>query len=65
MAIEKNNGDLDSFEVGGGIILAFFGVYVIIAAFVWYKGHSKRDVLRKEAVERELELERAAMEGPI
>ena len=64
-AIEKNNGDLDSFEVGGGIILAFFCVYVIIGAFVWYKGHSQRDRMKKEAVERELELERAAMEGPI
>ena len=63
MAIEKNNGQLDSFETGGGIILAFFCVYVVIAAFVWYKGSSQRDRLKKEAVERELELEREAMEG--
>ena len=53
---------MDSFVVGGAIILSLFVVYVLIWAFVWYRGSSKREAMKKEAVEAELMREKEADE---
>jgi len=43
---------------GGGIILALFIVYVGVFCTFWYFGASKREVLKREAVERQIQKER-------
>jgi len=44
---------------GGGIILALFFVYVLGFGVAWYCGSGKREVLKRQAVEKQLEREKA------
>jgi hypothetical protein len=44
---------------GGGVILGLFFVYVIFFGVKWYCGSGKREVLRREAVEKQIARERA------
>jgi hypothetical protein len=41
-----------SFGAAGGIILALFVVYVLLFGVAWHFGASKRETLRREAVEK-------------
>ncbi len=45
---------------GGGIVFGVFVVYIIIYGIAWYKGSSKREFMKREAVEEELRREREA-----
>ena len=62
-AIERNNKTDDSFEIGGGIMLALFVAYIICFGYAWFRGSSKREQMKKDVVEKQLELERLALEG--
>lgn len=48
-----------SFTDGGGLIFGLFLFYVVAFGVAWYCGHSKRDQLRREAVEKQIAKERA------
>lgn len=61
--IETNSGGVTSFVEGGGIIFGIFMVYIIVVGVAWYKGSSKREFMKREAVEEELRREREA-DGP-
>lgn len=49
--IESNSGGVTSFMEGGGIMFGIFVVYIIIFGIAWYKGSSKREFMKREAVE--------------
>ena len=55
-----NSGGPTSFMEGGGIVFGVFVVYIIIYGIAWYKGSSKREFMKREAVEEELRREREA-----
>jgi len=44
---------------GGGIIFGLFIVYVIFFGVRWYCGSGQREVLRREAVEKQIAREKA------
>ena len=48
-----------SYMAGGGIILGLFIVYVLFFGVKWYCGASQREVLKREAVEKQIAKERA------
>ena len=52
---------IQSYEAGGGLILAFFVVYVIGFGVAWYCGSGKREQLKLEAVEKQLARENALL----
>jgi hypothetical protein len=56
--IITNQGSIESFKEGGGIIFGIFVVYIVIVGVAWYKGSSKREFMKREAVEAELRRER-------
>lgn len=59
-AIELVHGyKAKSYMAGGGIILALFFVYVLGFGVAWYCGSGKREVLKRQAVEKQLEREKA------
>jgi hypothetical protein len=43
---------------GGGIIFGIFIIYAVIVGVAWYQGSSKREFMKREAVEEELRRER-------
>lgn len=60
LVIITNSGGPGSFIEGGGIIFGIFCVYIIVVGIAWYQGSSKREFMKREAVEKELEREREA-----
>ena len=49
----------ESYEVGGGIILGLFLIYVIAFGILWFFGSSKREQLKRDVVEKAIAKERA------
>jgi putative effector of murein hydrolase len=47
------------YETSESIVVAVFGLYIILIAFLWYKGHKVADKLRDELVEKKLKEEEA------
>jgi hypothetical protein len=45
---------VDSYMISGGILLGLFLVYVIVFGVLWYFGSRKREVLKREAVEKQI-----------
>ena len=46
----------DSYMIGGEILLGVLLIYVIFYGVLWYVGSSKREVLKQEAVAKQIEL---------
>lgn len=49
----------ESYRAGGGIIFGLFIVYVIFFGVRWYCGSGQREVLKREAVEKQIAREKA------
>lgn len=49
----------NSYMAGGGVIFGLFIVYVIFFGVKWYCGAGQREVLKREAVEKQIAKERA------
>lgn len=50
---------VNSYMAGGGVIFGLFIVYVIFFGVRWYCGSGQREVLRREAVEKQIAREKA------
>jgi hypothetical protein len=50
---------VNSYMASGGVILGLFFVYVIFFGVRWYCGSGQREVLRREAVEKQIAREKA------
>jgi hypothetical protein len=50
---------VNSYEAGGGVIFGLFFVYCVFFGVRWYCGSGQREVLRREAVEKQIARERA------
>ncbi len=48
-----------SWENAGGLLLGFFCFYVICFGVAWFFGYKKRDQMKRDVVEKQLQRERA------
>lgn len=55
----RNRVAVDSYKDAGGLLFGLFMFYVLCFGVAWYFGSSKREQLKREAVEKQIAKDKA------